>query len=152
MDVSPATPSDILRLQDAHSSTARELKGVRNELSIPAIAVFAEGWQEVPAMPRWLQLNESKEDKLERLLAEIWNLPGFEGFLSPPSLTQIQGATKSGPIVVIYLDDKPGSQGCAILIEQHGIRDTLWPSLLRTPPRYKCSVLAVMNASSGFGM
>ncbi|VUC22327.1 unnamed protein product [Clonostachys rosea] len=65
-------------------------------------------------------------NEFEKTIAEIQSMPGFETFLAPLSIAEMQEAAKQGPIVVLNVSRFGGD---AIIVEEQQIRRINLPQL-----------------------
>ncbi|KAK3936713.1 CHAT domain-containing protein [Diplogelasinospora grovesii] len=91
---------DISDLQDKYPLLAQEFIKLRDRLDAPARQIAQS-----TAVTHQVNQRYDAGQKLERLLKDIRDLPGFSRFLLAPSEAEIKAAAASGPIVVINVSD-----------------------------------------------
>ena len=96
------------------------------ELHMPITRSSLNAVKNAPPWKAQADLRRDADQKLNDLLVEIRNQVGFEEFLLPPLLTQVQAAAEYGPIIVINVS----TYRCdALLIELRQIRVVELPRL-----------------------
>ncbi|KAH6887034.1 CHAT domain-containing protein [Thelonectria olida] len=119
--------TDILDLQAQHPRLAEQFTNLRNELDSPVTnrPLLTDDVPE-PSQPDYATQRYEAGNKLDQVITEICQQPGFEDFLLVPSEKAIRAAAAYGPIVVINTSE----YGCdAILVESTQIRHLPLPSL-----------------------
>ncbi|KAH6646598.1 CHAT domain-containing protein [Truncatella angustata] len=110
-----------------HQELAERFKNLREELQPPQDNEAAGLKQSLSSSHRSQggRIYEANEE-LDKLIAEIQQIPMFEDFLGVPSEADMRAAARIGPIVVVNVSD---DRCDAILIEQNGIRVLPLPRL-----------------------
>ncbi|KAF3481532.1 uncharacterized protein GIQ15_04291 [Arthroderma uncinatum] len=118
---------DILDLQERYPKLAELFLRLRDELELPVTrsTSLMDGNGEISMQ---VQMNRRYEagKRLEKLIGEIREQPGFKDFLLAPSGSEMLAAAKYGPIVIINVSEYRCD---AILVEQHQIRSLALPDL-----------------------
>ncbi|RDA91099.1 hypothetical protein CP533_6693 [Ophiocordyceps camponoti-saundersi (nom. inval.)] len=118
---------DVSELRQKHPTQADEFISLRDKLDGPWNLAPPEFARDGIAMQA-LRLNQplQADQRLSELITEIRDLPGFDGFLLPPSADELIAAAERGPIVVINLHPYRSD---AFLVERDRIRVMRLPNL-----------------------
>jgi hypothetical protein len=117
--------SDLADLKEQHPTLATEFESLRNELdSSPS-----ETGPPNDTTSSWKSQASRRHkagERLDEVIAEIRDLPGFQSFLLPPTSEELMAAAYQGPIIVINVS----AYRCdAFLVEHHQIRVVSLPNL-----------------------
>ncbi|MGW1294013.1 CHAT domain-containing protein [Streptomyces sp. NPDC002533] len=103
--------ADVSRLHAVAPGLAAEFERIRDRLSEPSrpSSLLGAGQPGGPAAPSdgAQEAGALAEDRLalarrwDQLLTEVRALPGLEGFLRPPAVTELVAAAAEGPVVVV---------------------------------------------------
>jgi hypothetical protein len=107
--------ANISDFQEKHPQLAKEYIALREQLDTPVTATQRQPDQ---------RYNASR--KLERIVQQIRQLPGFDRFLLAPSEDELKGAAEYGPIVIINVSDHRCD---ALIIEKDHLRSSPLPHL-----------------------
>ncbi|KAI1053732.1 hypothetical protein LB507_007472 [Fusarium sp. FIESC RH6] len=122
--------TDVIELQARYPELSRRFVALRDELDTPVAhdTFVPDGFdQQARASRRY-----DAGNKLDDLIAEIQQQPGFEEFLDAPTETELMAAAEYGPIVVINTSEYRCD---AILVEQHQVRSVTLPNDLEQEAR-----------------
>jgi tetratricopeptide (TPR) repeat protein len=102
-DHAPALATELERLRDsldAIDHTGSQLL-ISVEMALNAGSASPTGKQRAEALRRNAEQRRLDSEAWEQLLVQIRGLPGFEGFMRPPPITELQQAAAEGPIVLV---------------------------------------------------
>ncbi|KAI3324109.1 hypothetical protein HD806DRAFT_494139 [Xylariaceae sp. AK1471] len=120
--------SDLTDLQEHYPQLAEQFVRLRDDMELPSVANRVGGIIRHKKKPWRLPAQERFDmaTKLNEVIDEIRQKPGFGAFLLQPTAEDMQAAAECGPIVVINVND---FRSDAILIEQHQIRSLPLPRM-----------------------
>jgi CHAT domain-containing protein len=130
------TRTDVtdLNIDDEKLSKEFELyKGLLDPPIDPRSVTSMSYVNDTPAQDRLRQHQEISE-KFDAIIASIRSMPGQEGFLLPPSESEIMAAAAKGPIVVININQYRCD---AFIVESHQIRLKTLPLLSESQIRIR---------------
>ncbi|MEU2247017.1 CHAT domain-containing protein [Streptomyces sp. NPDC019224] len=90
--------ADVSRLREADPARAAEFERVRDELSAPSPLSPAHDAHRAGEIA---EARHALAARWSRLLAEVRELPGLDGFLRPPAVPELVAAADGGPVVVV---------------------------------------------------
>ncbi|KAH6696609.1 CHAT domain-containing protein [Leptodontidium sp. MPI-SDFR-AT-0119] len=115
--------TDILDLRERCPELADQFVRLRDELELSATTLDEDH------VSSWKTRGSRRYDagnELDEVIIEIRKQPGFEEFLTAPSVREMQAAAMFGPIVVINVS----KYRCdAVLVEEHQVRALALPNL-----------------------
>ncbi|KAL3429257.1 CHAT domain-containing protein [Aspergillus tetrazonus] len=119
--------TDILDLQEQYPLLAEKFVSLRDRLELP---IDNNNFPAEEDIQSFYQAHANARHKaasdLDKLIDEIRTEPGFNDFLLPPNIVEMQAAAKRGPIILINTSDYRCD---AIIVEEHQIRSLNLPSL-----------------------
>jgi hypothetical protein len=129
------TRTDLTALERVRPDLARRFVQLREQLdeSGGTAGLSAPGPLDGPgreandaAASRQAELRRQVTDSFDAVLAEVRNVPGFEGFLLPPTVEDLLQAAEQGPVAVITVDELRSD---ALLLTSRGLRHVPLPGL-----------------------
>ncbi|MEU2042684.1 CHAT domain-containing protein [Nocardia niwae] len=117
--------ADITDLAHAHPELATRLRRLRDQLNTPPTTDTQPGGAPPEQTHNRIEDRKRRWAEHDELLTEIRRRPGFDRFLRPPRLTDVQPALRDGAVVLVNVDQRRSD---AIILTDHGD-----PVLIRLP-------------------
>lgn len=114
--------SDLSELQEHHQDIWNRFNLLRMEIDSSSVVSALSTEPEMPGRARRVQAVQ----ELDRTLADIRQLPGFDGFLLPPSAADLVAMAAEGPIVIV---NSNRARRDAIIVTTAGIQALNLPKL-----------------------
>lgn len=119
--------TDILDLQEQYPLLAEKFVSLRDRLELPIDNNNFPAEEDIQSFGQaHANARHKAASDLDKLIDEIRTQPGFNDFLLPPNIVEMQAAAKRGPIILINTSDYRCD---AIIVEEHQIRSLNLPSL-----------------------
>lgn len=98
--------TDITELRENYPDLARRFTALRDELDAPnERALSLDNVDSLPLGKLGTKRTQETDQQFKEAIAEIRELPNFEGFLLPPTADQTKAAATNGPIAVINVSE-----------------------------------------------
>lgn len=117
--------SDLSELQESHPDKFTRFNLLRTEIDSPFVASdVSDQYTETDMPGRARRVQAVRE--LDRMLVDIRRLPGFDGFLLPPTAEDLMAIAAEGPIVIVNHNE---ARSDAIIVTTSGIQALQLPNM-----------------------
>lgn len=122
--------TDLTHLSEEHPNLSKQFEYIRDELDFNARSQIAHQVEEQVQSKKWdedgVMRRQSLHSKMNTLIQEIRQQPGYSNFLLSPSIDEMMAAACAGPIVVI----NTSHYRCdAILVQQFQVTSIQLPQV-----------------------